>query len=216
MNKVDSELERVTARDVAQVVAELVFLLIAQVWEKSDWRGELVVAERFETGDSQRRYAERKLQGKTEIGVARLGEMQQAGVEDQSAEPCGTESISIAERRVPVVVVRNQPGGGQRGLLHQGIVRQVAVFRCAPVPDPGVKGSIADAAQPAFETIRDGDVPAEFPATRGPIGIQAGVGVVEFEFPGAIEAQPAVPLELGLGILGARDGSRVESAAGEK
>src|ERR1035441_1821847 len=85
MNKVDSELERVTARYVAQVVAELVFLLIAQVGEKSDWRGELVVAERFETGDSQRRYAERKLQGKTEIGVARLGEMQQAGVEDQSA-----------------------------------------------------------------------------------------------------------------------------------
>ena len=134
MNEVNSEFKSVTARNVAQVVAELVFLLIAQVGEKSDGRGELVVAERFEAGDGQRRYAERKLQGKTEIGVARLGEMQQAGVEDQSAEPCGTESISIAERRVPVVVVRDQSGGGQGCLLHQGIVRQVAVFRCAQEP----------------------------------------------------------------------------------
>src|SRR5208282_2399789 len=81
MNKVDSELKRVTARDVAQVVARLVLVLIPQVGEKSDGGGELVVAESFEAGDGQRRHTERKLQGEAKIRVARLGEVQQAGVE---------------------------------------------------------------------------------------------------------------------------------------
>ena len=47
--------------NVAQVVAKLVFVLIAQVGEKSDGSGELVVAKSFEAGDGQRRHAERKL-----------------------------------------------------------------------------------------------------------------------------------------------------------
>ena len=49
VNKVDSELERVASRDVAQVIAKLVFVLIAQGREKSDGSGELVVAESFES-----------------------------------------------------------------------------------------------------------------------------------------------------------------------
>ena len=79
-----------------------------------------------------------------------------------------------------------------------------------------MKGRIADAAQAALETIWDGDVPAEFPAAGGPVGIQAGIGVVEFELPGAIEAQPALALELGLRILRPRDGGRVEGGTSEK
>jgi hypothetical protein len=79
-----------------------------------------------------------------------------------------------------------------------------------------MKGSIADTTQAAFETVWDGDVPAEFMGGGCPIGIQAGVGVVEFEVPGAIEAQPVFALELWLGILGTRDGSRVQTGAGEE
>ena len=54
MNKVDSEPERVGTHNVAQVVAELVFLLIAQVGKKSNRSSELVVAKGFKTGDGQR------------------------------------------------------------------------------------------------------------------------------------------------------------------
>ena len=132
--KSTAELECVTSRYVAQVVAQLIFVLIAQVGEKSDGSGELVVAEGFESGDGQRRHAERKLQRETEIRIARLRQVQQAGVENQSAQPRGTERISIAERRVPVIVVRGQSGGGQRGLLHQRVVREVAVFASAQEP----------------------------------------------------------------------------------
>src|SRR5271169_1553093 len=134
MNKVDSELKRVAARNVAQVMADLVFVLIAQVGEKSDGSGELVVAKSFEAGDGQRRHAERKLQGEAEIRVARLGEVQQAGVEHEIAEPRRTESISIAERGVPVVVARSQSGRGQRSLLHQRVVRKVAISRSTQEP----------------------------------------------------------------------------------
>jgi hypothetical protein len=40
-------------------------------------------------------------------------------------------------------------------------------------------------------------------AARGPVGIQAGVGIVEFEFPGAVEILPEFTLKLRLGKLGA-------------
>ena len=53
VNEVDSELESVASCNMAQIVTQLVFLLIAQVGEKSDGRGELVVAEGFESGDGQ-------------------------------------------------------------------------------------------------------------------------------------------------------------------
>ena len=101
-------LKRMTSRNVAQVVAHLVFVLIAQVGEKSDGSGELVVAESFESGDRQRGRTEGERQREAEIGVARLGKMQQAGAENQIAEPGRTESIGIADDRVPVVVVRDQ------------------------------------------------------------------------------------------------------------
>jgi hypothetical protein len=65
-----------------------------------------------------------------------------------------------------------------------------------------VKGSAGDAAEAALKTIGDGNVPGEFVRGGGPIGVQAGVGVVEFEFPGAVEGEPAGALELGLGIFG--------------
>ena len=76
MNEVDSELERVVTYNVAQVVTELVFLLIAQVGEKSNRSGELVVTEGFEPGDGQRCGTEGKCQGEAQIRVPSLREMQ--------------------------------------------------------------------------------------------------------------------------------------------
>ena len=49
MNEVDAEFKSVVAGGVAYVVAQLIFLLITQVGEKRDRRGELIIAECFES-----------------------------------------------------------------------------------------------------------------------------------------------------------------------
>src|ERR1700682_149482 len=134
MDEVHAELERMITRSPAQVVAHLVFLLIAERRKQSDWGGELVVAEGFEAGDGQGSRTEGKRQREAQIRVTRLSKVQQAGIEHQSAEPRWTESIRIAQRYVPVVVMRGQSGGRQGCLLHQGIAREVAVFGSAQEP----------------------------------------------------------------------------------
>src|SRR6266481_2020726 len=134
MDEVHAELERMITSSPAQVVASLVFLLIAQGRKQSDWSGELVVAEGFEAGDGQRSRTEGKRQREAQIRVTRLSEVQEAGIEHQSAEPRRAESICIAEHRVPVVFMRGESGGRQRCLLHQGIAREVAVFGSAQEP----------------------------------------------------------------------------------
>ena len=112
----------------------MIFILITQVGEKGDGSGELIVAEGFEAGDGERGHAEGKLNGEAEIRIPRLREVQQAGVEHQIAQPAWAEGIGIAERDIPVVVMRGQACRGQRGLLHQRVVRKVAVLRCAQEP----------------------------------------------------------------------------------
>src|SRR6266853_6635659 len=62
MDEVDAELERMITRSPAQVVANLVLLLIAQRRKQSDWGRELVVAEGFESRNRQRCGTERKRQ----------------------------------------------------------------------------------------------------------------------------------------------------------
>src|SRR6266478_1181050 len=60
MDEVDAELKRMITRSPAQVVANLVLLLIAQRRKQSDGSSELVVAESFESGDGQRSRTEGK------------------------------------------------------------------------------------------------------------------------------------------------------------
>src|SRR5580704_14037688 len=85
MNEVDAELRHMTAGNVTDVVAELIFLLITQVRKQCNRRGELIVAEGFEAGDGQRCGAKRKCQCKAEVRVACLGEVQLAGSENKRA-----------------------------------------------------------------------------------------------------------------------------------
>src|SRR5258708_7739812 len=85
MNEVHAELERMITRSTAQVVTHLVFVLIAQGRKQSDWSSELVVAESFEAGDGQRSRTEGKRQREAQIRVTRLSEVQEAGIEHQSA-----------------------------------------------------------------------------------------------------------------------------------
>src|SRR5208283_3844415 len=51
VNEIDSELERMVMHDVAEIVAELILVLIAQVGEKRDGSSKLIVAEGLEAGD---------------------------------------------------------------------------------------------------------------------------------------------------------------------
>src|SRR5208283_4470768 len=53
MNKVDAKLKGVATHDMAEVVADLVFVLVAEVGEKRDGSGKLVVAKGFKAGDGQ-------------------------------------------------------------------------------------------------------------------------------------------------------------------
>ena len=55
VDEVDAELEGVAADFVAQVVAELILLLVAQSGKKRDGRRELIVAVSLKAGDSDRR-----------------------------------------------------------------------------------------------------------------------------------------------------------------
>ena len=73
VDEVNPKLESVVAHDVAHVVAELIFILIAQVGENCDRGCELIVAECFKAGDGERSHAERELYGKAEIGIASRG-----------------------------------------------------------------------------------------------------------------------------------------------
>ena len=99
MDEVDPELDGVTPGNVAHVIAELIFFLVAQVGEEGDGCGELIVPERLEAGNRQRSGAEGKGQGKAQVGVARLREMQFAGAEGERAQPGRTESVSVADAR---------------------------------------------------------------------------------------------------------------------
>ena len=51
MNKVDAKARCVTAVNVADVVTELILLLVAEDWERRYGRDELIVAKGFEPGD---------------------------------------------------------------------------------------------------------------------------------------------------------------------
>src|SRR5271166_1296952 len=106
VNEVDAELNRVIAGNVAYVVTQLIFFLIAQVGKQSDRRGELVVAEGFESRYRLRSGAEGKRQCEAKSGVASLREVQFAGAEYECAEPLRSEHVGVADDCVPVIIVR--------------------------------------------------------------------------------------------------------------
>src|ERR1700758_1515229 len=110
VNEVHSKLERMVAGHVSKVVAELIFLLIAQRGKERNRRGELVVAVSFEARHGQGRGTEGKCQREAERGIASLSQMQQAGIENKCPQPCRIEGIGVADDAVPVVIVCGQSG----------------------------------------------------------------------------------------------------------
>ena len=60
VDEIDAEAKYVAAGRSKNVVAKLVFLLIANHWKSGNFRGELIVAERFEAGSGVKIRAEGK------------------------------------------------------------------------------------------------------------------------------------------------------------
>ena len=127
MNEIHAEFQRMAPTLVAQIVAELVFLLAASGREKRDRRRKLVVAKSFKPRHRQRSRAERKGQRKSKIGVARLRQVQSAAVEDKLPQQRWSERNLIADHQAQIVVVRQQTCRGQSPLLHQVVKRCVVV-----------------------------------------------------------------------------------------
>src|SRR5579872_6098694 len=103
MDEIDSEAGRMASGRVRDVVANLIFLLIAQDGKCCDGGNELIVAECFESGDGLRRSAEGKCQREAEIGVAGFRQMQIADAQSQRSEPGRAENVLLAEHDVEVV-----------------------------------------------------------------------------------------------------------------
>src|ERR1700722_1490113 len=134
MDEVDSKLDRVMAPRVAHVVADLIFFLASFGREKGDWRRELVVPIGLETGDGEGGGTKGKGKREAQIRVARLRQVQTAGVENQFSQQVRREGILIANKHAEIVVMRKQPGRRECALLDQTVVGRVLVIRCAQMP----------------------------------------------------------------------------------
>lgn len=73
MDEVHADLQGVLAAGAAEVVAELVLLLIALYRKSGDGGDELIVAESLKAAGGERRGAEGECQCEAKIRVARLG-----------------------------------------------------------------------------------------------------------------------------------------------
>src|ERR1700688_2644770 len=107
------------AGSVRDVVAKLVFLLIAGDGKRGDDGSELVVAKSFETGCGVKICAERKSESQAEIGVAILDMVKIAGFQCEPAGPGRGKAKLLAEEEVVVIRSGGRAGGRKSGLLDE-------------------------------------------------------------------------------------------------
>ena len=134
MNKVDAEFRGVARAGMADVVAELILLLITLDWEGGDAGDELIVAESLESAGCNRGCREGKRQRKTEIRIPDLVVLENRRFRHQRAQPLRTKSEVIAQEQVVVIRTRGKPRAGQRPLLHEIVVGEISVKRIAQEP----------------------------------------------------------------------------------
>src|SRR6516164_7819295 len=125
MDKVHAKARCVPPTRVAHIVAQLIFLLIAQYRKGRDRGYELVVTVGFESADGTRGGSEGKRQRKSQGLVAGLREVQEAGVQDQRSEPILRKGGLLSQHKTEVIIVAGRSRRGQCALLHQRIVRGV-------------------------------------------------------------------------------------------
>src|SRR5260370_36675720 len=85
VNEIDAEADGVGTGGAGNVVAELIFLLVALDGKGGDGGGELIVAESFEAGSSQKTDGEGEIEGFADGRVARFWVMEATGFEGEGA-----------------------------------------------------------------------------------------------------------------------------------
>src|SRR5690242_1624267 len=97
------------AGGVAQVIAELVLILIARYRKRCDGGNKLVVAKRLKSGDGAVSRAEGESQRETKLLVARLRVLQRAGPKGEGTQPGRTEHVLLIQGNVQIIGVRACP-----------------------------------------------------------------------------------------------------------
>src|SRR6185312_2641040 len=119
---------------MAQVIAQLVLLLIAQHWECSNGGEELVVAESLETGNSLGRRTEGEGKRESQVLVAGVRMVQGAGADTQTAQPIRTERVAVIKHHVAILRAGRGSGRRQGALLHVVVIGRVVVYGSAQKP----------------------------------------------------------------------------------
>src|SRR5260370_39814966 len=96
MNEINAKVQGVRAGEMADVIAELIFFLVAQDGKCGDGSDELVVAKGLQARNGAARGSEREIQRKPKMRIARGGQVQPAGVEHKGAKPVPIKRILVA------------------------------------------------------------------------------------------------------------------------
>src|SRR5208337_3945317 len=88
----------------------------------------------FEAGNGLRSGAERKRQRKAEVSVTVCCTVQITSAKREISHPRWAEGKRVADHPVLIIGMRRRTGGGQGGLLYQGIVGGVVVEAIAHEP----------------------------------------------------------------------------------
>src|SRR5713101_7090163 len=134
VNEIDAEADGLGTGGAGNVVAELIFLLVALAGKGGDGGGELIVAESFEAGSGQKTDGEGKIEGFADGRVARFCVMEGTGFEGEGAEPGGRELKLVVEEDVVIIRSRGGAGRGQSSLLEEIVAGVIAVERAADEP----------------------------------------------------------------------------------
>ncbi len=127
VNQVDAEAHGVTRGRSRHVVAELILLLIARDGKRRDGGLKLVVTEGFEPRRRQEAGCERERQRDAQVRIAYLVVMKAAGLSGEGAKPLRCELKLVVQEKVVVIGGRRKASGGQRRLLHQVVLRVIAI-----------------------------------------------------------------------------------------
>ena len=103
MDEVNPEPGRMIAAAVRNVIAKLVFLLVAVHWKRGDRSHKLVIAKSLKPRGGVKVGAEGECQGKTQMRVAYLHVMEIAGLQGKAPDPGRRELQLVVQQHAGIV-----------------------------------------------------------------------------------------------------------------
>ncbi len=134
VDQIDAEAGGVGTGRVRNIVAELIFLLVALDREICNGGGELIVAEGFQSRSREETHGKRKVESFADHGVSEFGVMEPAGFQRERAKPGWQELKLVVQEKVVVVRIGRGAGGGQSALLEEIVLRAIAIKGAANEP----------------------------------------------------------------------------------